>query len=75
MSCLWATLYMFSRGIFMIYLNFMGPKFGIKKKTDISVAVCLVSLFGSNFWGLYRPLIYTGNIIHVFGHQEFKHTA
>ena len=34
----WAALYIFSHGIFMVYLKCVGCNAGITKKTDVSMA-------------------------------------
>ena len=48
--------------IFIVYLIFAGQKFDITKRTDISVDICLVPLFGSIVSGLDRTLTYMYNI-------------
>ena len=52
---------LFSHGMFMVYLKFVGRKFDITN-TDITVSVLFVALFGSVFSVRYRPLIYVCNI-------------
>ena len=57
-----AAVDIFLHVIFIIYPKCAGQKFYITKKTDISLAINLVPLFGSTFAGLYKPLIYMCNI-------------
>ena len=60
---IWDALDIFLHGIFIAYFKFAGRKFDIGKNPDISVAICLVPLFGSIFAGLHKQLIYIYNIM------------
>ena len=74
MWCLWAPLdiCIFLRGMFMVYLK-VKLSFIYRKNTDISVAV---SLFGSVFSDVYKPLIYVCNIcLDAYCCQESKYVT
>ena len=59
MWLIWATLDIFSHGIFIVYLKFVSGKFGIPKKNrHFRGRFWGVLLFDSVFSSLYRPLIY-----------------